>query len=380
MGCSPGHLRHVHRVRGRHGQGYTLVEMLLATALCGVLLAALWMLMSTYSELFDKGQQQVERAQLCRALLEQIADDLRCAIQDPLPGTVPPPGTAGETDGTAQRRRFGLFGSSREMRFDVLQPTPHDANPVPVGRNAGTPNEAPVARVPELHTVHYTFFEPGGGDEFSTPAERGLVRKELDFETPLDNTGDPGSESARSSSSRGLADAGADPLAGLTDAEGNAEPAVDGTRLDVPEVVSLQFRYFDGRGWSDAWNSLERKSLPAAVEIQLRLGESSAAAADRPAVDISGPDAESLGAATTDDFSSASEPGQESPAAPRVGATYRLIVDLPGSPNYRPPAVEPQPEIPQPVRPPVRRIAPPRQTRPAAPAPLPEDWLRTGSR
>jgi hypothetical protein len=43
-------------------------------------------------------------------------------------------------------------------------------------------------------------------------------------------------------------------------------------------------------------------------------------------------------------------------------------------------AVEPQPEVPQPVRPPVRRIAPPRRTRPAAPAPLPEDWLRTGSR
>jgi hypothetical protein len=234
--------------------------------------------------------------------------------------------------------------------------------------------------VPELHTVHYTFFEPGGGDDLSDPVERGLVRKELDFETPLDNTGDPGSESARSSSSRGLADAGADSLAGPTDAEGSAEPAVDDTRLEVPEVVSLQFRYFDGRGWADAWNSLERKSLPAAVEIQFQLGESSAAATDRPAADIRGPDAGSFAAATTVDASSAAEPGPESPAAPRVGATYRLIVDLPGSPNYRPPAVEPQPETPQPVRPPVRRIAPPRRTRPAAPAPLPEDWLRTGSR
>ena len=66
-----------------HRRGYTLVEMLLATALCGVLLAALWMLMSTYGELFDKGQQQVERAQLCRALLQQMADDLR--MRDPRP-------------------------------------------------------------------------------------------------------------------------------------------------------------------------------------------------------------------------------------------------------------------------------------------------------
>ncbi len=68
--------------------------MLLATALCSVLLAALWMLMSTYGELFDKGQQQVEQTQLCRALLEQMADDLRSAIQDPLPGTAERTGRA----------------------------------------------------------------------------------------------------------------------------------------------------------------------------------------------------------------------------------------------------------------------------------------------
>ena len=118
--------------------------MLLATALCGVLLAALWMLMGTYGELFDKGQQQVERAQLCRALLQQMADDLRSAIQDPLPGMI------NEAAGAAQRRRFGLFGSSRELRFDVLQLTPQQANPIPVGRAAGGADETKAARVPEL--------------------------------------------------------------------------------------------------------------------------------------------------------------------------------------------------------------------------------------
>ena len=92
------HKLHLRRVRGRRDRGFTLVEMLLATALCSVLLAALWMLMSTFGELFDKGQQQVERAQLCRALLEQMAEDLRSAIQDPLPGT------AREASGTGQRQ------------------------------------------------------------------------------------------------------------------------------------------------------------------------------------------------------------------------------------------------------------------------------------
>lgn len=365
------------RVRGRCGRGYTLLEVLLATALCSVLLAALWTLMSTFGDLFDKGQQQVERAQLCRALLEQMAEDLRSAIQDPLPGT------ANETAGTGQRRRFGLYGSSRELRFDVLQITPQQANLVPVGRTARRSDEAPAARVPELRTVHYAFFEPSAGDELSDLNQQGLVRTELDFETPLEDAAASGSEADGSPASRGPADTGTDSSAGGADGNLDPEAAFDDTRLDVPEVVSLQFRYFDGRGWTDSWNSLDRKSLPAAVEIQLQLADSTPdSGRRRPGANIRQPDAEFGDAAdASEDDLSAAETGLEPAGSPPAGAAYSLIVDLPGSPNYRPPAIESEPATtPRLVRPPVRRSAPPRRTRPTEPAPLPEDWLRTGSR
>ncbi len=367
------HKLHLRRVRGRRDRGFTLVEMLLATALCSVLLAALWMLMSTFGELFDKGQQQVERAQLCRALLEQMAEDLRSAIQDPLPGT------AREASGTGQRRRFGLYGSSRELRFDVLQITPQQANLVPVGRTGRRSDEAPAARVPELRTVHYAFFEPSAGDELSKLDQQGLVRTELDFETPLEDAGISGSEA---DGSLGLADAGTDSPAGQADRDVDPKSAVDDTRLEVPEVVSLRFRYFDGRGWVDSWNSLDRKSLPAAVEIQLQLADSTLPAAGRRAgAEIRGPDEPAFDAADARDGGlSAAEPGLEPAGSPVAGVTYQLIVDLPGSPNYRPPAIEPEPDTQRLVRPPVRRSAPTRRARPAEPAPLPEDWIRTGSR
>ncbi|MCU0872434.1 MAG: prepilin-type N-terminal cleavage/methylation domain-containing protein [Pirellulaceae bacterium] len=353
-------------------KGYTLVEMLLATALSAALLVALWTLMSTYGELFDKGQQQVERAQLSRAILEQMADDLRSAIQDPLPGQV------NETAGVAQRRRFGLFGSARELRFDVLQLTPQQGNPLPVGRAAGRSVETQAARVPELRTVHYTFFEPNAGDELSEPGRQGLVRSELDFETPLD-----------SSATEGLAaelpkpDELADPDArsSVERFDGERESAADDARLSVPEVVSLQFRYFDGRGWTDAWNSLDRKSLPAAVEIELQLAEPSRVTSARPADAGLGPsDDQDLALEATGDATSSADTDQDLPDGPRVLVIHRLIVDLPGSPNYRPPASEPQSSVPPSVRPPVRRIAPPRWTPSAKPAALPEDWIRTGSR
>ena len=71
--------------------GFTLLELLIATALSVVLLAGLWGLLRIYSDLFDKGQAKTERSQLVRSLLEQISEDLRSAIQDPISGTSEPP-------------------------------------------------------------------------------------------------------------------------------------------------------------------------------------------------------------------------------------------------------------------------------------------------
>jgi general secretion pathway protein J len=43
-------------------------------------------------------------------------------------------------------------------------------------------------------------------------------------------------------------------------------------RYDLSErVVGLNFRYFDGKEWSDAWSAADRKKLPKAVEIQIFL-------------------------------------------------------------------------------------------------------------
>lgn len=367
----------------RRPGGFTLVEMLVATALSGMLLAALWMLMSTYGELFDKGQRQVEQAQLSRALLEQIADDLRSAIQDPLPSQ------AGEAAGAGQRRRFGLFGTSRELRFDVLQLTPQLPNPVPVGQAAAAEDAQTAPRVPELRTVHYTFLEPATSEdgELSPTGPQGLVRTELDFETPLASDPTAARAATGAAASADVADLDLEPAD--EPSAGAPEVALDDTRLEVPEVASVQFRYFDGRGWSDAWNSLDRKALPAAVAVELQLTDWAAVESERrpdgdsPAIVEPALPSEGLDAAEPAD-----DMEQETAAAPPVLATYRLVVDLPGSPNYRPAAVEPPPADGQPARVPVRlparvperRVAPPRWTRPAETPALPEDWLRTGKR
>ena len=46
--------------------------------------------------------------------------------------------------------------------------------------------------------------------------------------------------------------------------------SVPGFIKTAPEIVGGQFRYFDGRTWSNEWSSLDRKSAPAAIEVTFR--------------------------------------------------------------------------------------------------------------
>ena len=137
------------RRAARRQRGFTLLEMILATALSLALLGGLWQLFSTYADLFEQGQQQVEESQLLRSVMQLFTEDLGSAIQDPIfqDPTV--------TAGSAPQRRFGLSGTADELRVDVLKLTPQRGNPDPVGANAGGSPPTNLARVPELPAPAY---------------------------------------------------------------------------------------------------------------------------------------------------------------------------------------------------------------------------------
>lgn len=355
--------------RKRRRAAFTLLEMLVAAALCGVLLMGLWTLYSTYANLFERGQARVERSQLCRSLMQQIADDLQSAIQDPIAGL--PERSSGE----AQRRRFGLAGTSSELRMDILQITPRQGNPAPVGAAAGQPEDPNEARVPELRTVYYTFSPPGTAfDAEATAAPSGLIRRELDFETPLSAL-DP-SAAADAEPSVGvdtdMAAPSPTPDSGLSTA---APTAVDDRWTWVPEVVAFEFRYFDGSRWSSSWNSLLRGSLPVAVEVRVALGDPLAAAPIEAEM-------QDMDANMEPDAYPESDVNPNPDAAQRLAVSsavtnVQMIVDLPLSPEYRKPKAAESTAQRSPQRSTARRIVPRRWTSPGASPQRPEDWLRT---
>jgi prepilin-type N-terminal cleavage/methylation domain-containing protein len=354
------------RSRSRLRSGFTLLELLLAAALSTVLLAGLWRLFSMYDRLFTTAETRVQQAHLARALMQQLTEDLHAAIPDVSPSI---PG------GTATVRRFGLFGTREALQVDVLQVTAAQA--AAVGSDMGTemarsPNSrrprAPQA--PELHTVRYTFQAATVEDSSGPETACGLVRRELDWETPASEADAPPEaeavEEGRSAGPREPGGSTVEDLLAISQGSGSATWA--------PEVVGLEFRYFDGSGWSDQWDSIARKSLPVAVEAVLRVAslDDARRSLPRPA------------AAETAEEAGAAPPG---PARAAV-QTHRVLVYLASTGlDHGPQRPEPGPAptvlpVAAPLAPPVYHAPLPPPRVPAAPSrnlPLPDQWMRSGS-
>jgi prepilin-type N-terminal cleavage/methylation domain-containing protein len=368
-------------------RGFTLLEVLLATVLMAVLMTGIWALVSTYEGLFFAGEARTEESQLVRTLLEQLSEDLRSAIPDSASGI---PGASTSV------RRFGLFGTERALQVDVLQVTPSQCVAVAAVRGEPAPSPGKPLQVPELHTVQYWFDEPLSDTAEGATAARGLVRRELDWETPPGGT-DEEAMGARGPSSAGLsesADEGdlsttPDPMSVVPLAAASENPSI----LRAPEVIDLRFRYYDGSAWGTQWNSLERKSLPVAIEVTLKVKSGDKPRPRAPARQPVDPLEELAAEMGT--------PVEE------TGRTHRLLVCLPSTGLLRPakaqaeglPSILEEPEVPllpeyvpllPPPRPAPPSLAPPlTPPAPREPGPPPsgrksleemlrDQWIRTG--
>ncbi len=372
--------------------GFTLLEMLIASFLIGVIVTALWSLSSVYARLFETGLRRVETVQVVRALVEQLRKDLLHAVQDPI-GGIP----------TTERRsvpvrRFGLFGTETALRLDVLQPSPEGGQGELEYGDRRTATAGPrKARLPELRTVYYRFqsfqHSVGSSQGIDQPVEGplessrrlpilpGLIRWEEDFETPLSQKSET-SPSVSGFSLGGLGEevsrqqesfpASFSSQASLPELHQELEKTFGKQVLYLPEVVDFRLRYFDGQGWSSRWDSLARRALPVAIEVIFGVE-----------LEPEGPERrlQTAGEAGPSGQSVGSEVGQLAESR-RTGQMYRIVIEIPGSPRFqgarRMTPVTEQPRMP-PV--PVRPAVPPRpplarpieSPRPFAPA---DQWMR----
>lgn len=274
--------------------GMTLLELLLALSLTGMVFVAIGMAIDLHLRSIDIGRTETEEAQLARALLRRMADDLRAAVQyqvidfsslqsvapgatdlgdlqseDDLVGTGLDPENLGELIGgggmstgqaadastsqdiaatAAPAAVPGVYGNQYELQIDVSRlPRPDEYQGV-MALDAGA---SPLQIPSDVKTVSY-FLRPPDDAQAAAPTTQGgfadeapqggLVRRELDRAV---------ARLASDSGDGALLDATGDVLA--------------------PEVTGLEFRYFDGTQWLFDWDSDAMGGLPAAVEIAIAI-------------------------------------------------------------------------------------------------------------
>lgn len=298
--------------------GITLLELILALGLSAVLMFAIFTAIQIHWKFFDVRRTGVEEAQLARTILRSIGDDLRAQApqaQTDLSGldivtentggaataaannAIGAMGAAaGDAQGAAgaeseasaeegadpaadptapQAGVVALYGSATQLQFDISRLPRVDQYEAILSPES----ELGVVDIPsDIKTVTYFLRSeesalagesaiglPVPPEPSSTGLGRGLMRRELD-------------QAIASYASQGIA----------------AENALSDSQLLAPEVVGLQFRYFDGMAWLSEWNSVELGGFPTAVEVTIVL-ESQQAAKPGRATQILGGIAETTG-------------------------------------------------------------------------------------
>jgi prepilin-type N-terminal cleavage/methylation domain-containing protein len=282
----------VNRGPRQHGQaayrrGFTLLEVLLALGLSVLLLAAMGLAIEFHLRLLDTGRAEVEQAQLARAILRRIADDLRNALQY-TPSAPSSSATSSSSSSSAAASSTSTTDSSPtsessdESMLEDSQTADRTSNLANATSLPALPGiygndhelQIDVSRLPRLdqmQTLLSSEAASGSMSGTSSAASGGMS----DLRTVLyyaESSGSAALGPAVSASGSGLQRRDMDrTTAALAVQQGESLQTQGKEEPMAPEVQEIQFRYFDGTEWVDTWDTTDRSGLPLAVQIGIWL-------------------------------------------------------------------------------------------------------------
>lgn len=271
----------------RAGAGFTLLEVLTALGLTVLLATAIYGAVAIYLRVSAGDQGELERSRLVRALLRQMTLDLQSVVfrvseeEETTEETPAGESSTGETSGQSasgsgsssssssssssdsgetqtievasieaavQSTSVGLIGDAQKLTVHVSRPA-RGMNYQPVLSAGGAD-----VRTSDLQSITYFLANPSAGGLEGAVGQRAT-------------SGQP-----TASGPQGLARLVGDRMAiEYADIERDVETLAQAAEIIAPEVISLQFRYFDGLNWLAEWDSVSAQRLPNAVEITLGL-------------------------------------------------------------------------------------------------------------
>lgn len=280
-------------------RAFSLIELLIALALSVVLISAIYSAISLHWRYETLGRERIDRAQVSLAILRRLSEDVGSVMF-----TVPAATTededaasssttsstssstnssstsSGSTSGAATTSTstgaaaagagsvssstgstttaaavvaapvsLGIVGTADYLQLDVSQPQVQDFVTVVDPSNlADTPQVMPS----DLVRITWTLIRPNTNESVTTGIQSLIINPALvrDVVDRLD-------ESVPTDSSENPSDSGTS-IADIPDSS-----------ILAREVVSLQFRYYDGYSWVTEWDSTEMARLPRAIEITM---------------------------------------------------------------------------------------------------------------
>ena len=307
--------------------GFTLLEVLLATAVGAAIMAGIFSVMRVQTRLTEDGGRRVEEAQLARGLLDLMGQDIRHCV--PASGTaemrlrqaaaeipfaeeiafgdlLEPTVTASYVPAEVRQFNLAIVGDEgrlilsphRSSAEESAEAFAHGQRNGKLTQGGGGPSALLPRQVNRLRTsttvegvlpsqrggfARVAYFvldkptgeepaeQPEAGGEAEIAPQQGLVRLE---HTQLR------SENALVLVSQALARLRKPPQADSAESDRTGSPLEgSGVRAELvaPEVKHLALRYYDGSFWHWRWDG--SAGLPRAVEIELGLSSGSRAAA-----------------------------------------------------------------------------------------------------
>lgn len=251
-------------------RGFTLLEVMLASVIAVIMMAALYVAIETQLREMDEGRAAVEQSTLARALFNRISLDLTPGLAPPAPKVAASSGASGSSasggsgggGGTSSGTGGGASGGGTS------------------GGTGAATGENPEGVIEEAPPVVFSIGVRGDSTRVSIFLTR-LGRQVIS--PPDDGTGNPALLSDVTRITYFLV-----PEVGLARQELRlvTSDAVDSQPYDLDEfstviaeeVVDVQVAYFDGSSWQTSWDGSETsadgstpKGPPRAIEFIVSL-------------------------------------------------------------------------------------------------------------
>jgi len=236
----------------RRPRGFTIIEVLLAVGLTSLLMAALYSAMNIYWTMATDSYDEIERGQIARALLREMARDIQSVTfveQETMESEEESDdGESVDAETAMSSYTNGLFGTASDLVLYISRP---DRNNVYVSTQELS---SPQDRSSDALIVRYFVAEEGAG---------GLSGQMANDDTGLSNSSSP---------VVGLARMQGD-LMGLSLAisMGDIETQELASGILAREVAAISFQYWDGADLVEEWDSTSQNAMPLAIVIELTL-------------------------------------------------------------------------------------------------------------